>query len=460
MKLNISRTSVLFLALAWCSASLSLAQELDPALKDLINKGLHKSHSINIYDLDAEQAKADQKMAKSVFVPNVSISGSYTRLNDDIKLDDAAQQLLMGTQKLLIKEAVGMPFNAPLPPNTPLTEIPNIQDRNILKSSVDLDWVLFSGFEVTNAVKASKHKEASLHFLGDAQKDKIALQIIETYDKLALVYASEEVLVTSESYLKEQETYAKKAVANGLTTPIARKKIELAQQQLAAKELEYNHNKTLLIQVLHQLTGESTANLALLKPELQSLSSPSPVDTNKRNEIKALEEAEQASMYKSKMQKSSFIPKIALKGHYELIDDDLSLLDPKWFVGVGVRWNLFDGFESKLKSQKSTIERLKYKEQREEAEEVIALSAIKAQLGTESAIQNARVAQKEVELATATYDMVNKQYKNNLASINDVLNALSDVEKANFKLQQSYFNQRRAHADLLHANGILTSLYN
>ena len=51
--------------------------------------------------------------------------------------------------------------------------------------------------------------------------------------------------------------------------------------------------------------------------------------------------------------------------------------------------------------------------------------------------------------------MVNKQYKNNLASINEVLEALTDVEKANFKLQKSYFNERRAATDLLHAKGIL-----
>ena len=59
------------------------------------------------------------------------------------------------------------------------------------------------------------------------------------------------------------------------------------------------------------------------------------------------------------------------------------------------------------------------------------------------------------QLASDTYDMIDKQYKNNLVSINDVLDALNDLEKANFKLQESFFNQRRAVTDLLHAKGIL-----
>tara|TARA_R110002074_G_C12515926_1_gene663785 strand:+ start:81 stop:1394 length:1314 start_codon:yes stop_codon:yes gene_type:complete len=437
-----------------------MAQQLDPILKELISKGLDKSHRINVHDLDTEQAKVDQSLAKAVLLPKVTFNGSFTRLNDDITFDDDTQNLLIATQKLLIKEAVGIPFNDPFPGNIPLTEVANLQDQNILKSSVDLDWVLFSGLEVTNAIRASKHKEASLNYVGNAEKDKIALTIIETYDKLALVYASKRVLTTSENYLNEQEFYVKKAIENGLATPISRKKIELAQQQLASKALEFNHNKTVLIEVLHQLTGENRENLTLLHPQLQSLSTALVSNTEKRNEIRALEEAEKASLYKSKMEKSNFIPKLALKGHYEFIEDDLSLLDPKWFIGAGIKWNVFDGFQSHLKSKKSIIESQKYREQIEEAEEMIALSIIEAQLTYESSLQNTKIVQKEIDLASATYNMVDKQFKNNLASINDVLDALTDLEKAHFKLQESFFGQRRSIANLLHAKGILTAFYN
>ncbi len=73
----------------------------------------------------------------------------------------------------------------------------------------------------------------------------------------------------------------------------------------------------------------------------------------------------------------------------------------------------------------------------------------------ESSLQNTKIVQKEIELASDTYDMIDKQYKNDLASINDVLDALNDLEKANFKLQESFFNERRAVTDILHAKGIL-----
>ena len=455
MHKNTSRLNILLIVFTCFVPWVSMAQQLNPDLKDLISKGLKKSHTVNILSFNTEQSKIDQKLAKAVFLPKLTFNANYIRLNDDLTFDDDTQNLLIATQKLLIKEAVGIPFNDPFPENIPLTEITNLQDKNILKSSVDLDWVLFSGLEATNAIKASKHKEASLNYVGIAEKEKIALKIIEAYDKLALVYASKRVLNTSETYLDEQEYYVKKAIENGLATPIGRKKIELAQQQLAAKQLDFNHNKTLLVEVLHQLTGENRGSLYLLNPILHSFSMDVISGTEKRNEVKALEEAEKATLYKAKMEKSNFIPKLALKGHYEFIEDDLSLLDPKWYVGAGIKWNVFDGRQSWLKSEKSKIESQKYREQIEDANEMIALSIIKAELTYESSLQNIKIIQKEIELASDTYDMIDKQYKNNLVSINDVLDALNDVEKANFKLQESFFNQRRAVTDLLHAKGIL-----
>ena len=455
MQINKSRLIIFLIAIAWFIPSTSIAQQLDPILKNLISKGLDKSHSVNINNYDAEQAKIDQKLARSVFLPKITLNGSYTRLDDDITFDDDTQDLLIATQKLLIKEAAGIPFNNPFPESISLEAIPNLQNKNILKSSMDVDWVLFSGLEASNALKASKHKEASLNHLGMAEKDKIALIIIETYDKLALVNASKRVLTTTEKYLNEQEYYVKKAIEYGLATPISRKKIELAQQQLAGKLLEFDHNKTLLIEVLHQLTDESIENLSLLNPQLQPFATDSISSPEKRSEIKALEEAEKATLYKSKMEKSNFIPKLALKGHYEFIEDDLSLLDPKWFVGVGIKWNVFDGNQSRLKSKKSIIESKKYREQIEDANELIALNIIKTELSYESSLQNTKIVQKETELASDTYDMINKQYKNDLATISDVLDALKDLEKANFKLQESFFYQRRTITELLHAKGIL-----
>src|SRR5690554_7430735 len=143
MQINKVVFSFLFFSIAGLFSISSFSQQLDPVLQDLITKGVNKSQTVTINNIEAEQAKLDQRLAKSVFIPKVTLNGSYTRLNDDLKFDEDTQNLLMATQKLVIKEAAGLPFNAPFPDNIPLRETPNLQDKNILKSSVDVDWVLF-----------------------------------------------------------------------------------------------------------------------------------------------------------------------------------------------------------------------------------------------------------------------------------------------------------------------------
>jgi len=454
MKMRLLKTNLLYFLLAGLIPATALSQDIDPALDILIQKALEKNHGLNINRLEGEQARIDQKRAKAVFLPEITFNGSLTRLNDDITFDEDTQNLLLSTQKLLIKEAAGLPFNAAFPQDIPLQPANNLQDQNILRSSVDVDWVLFSGFEATNALKAGKHKEASLNYAGEAEKNKIVLNLIETYDKLALVNASQKVLAASEDHLQDQERFVKKAIENGLATPINRKKIELAQQRLEAKQLEFRQNKRLLIEVLHQITGENREVLRSLSPHLSAIASTG-IAAEKRAEVQALEEAEKAADYKSKMEKSNFIPKLALKGHYEFLEDDLSLLDPQWYVGVGIKWNVFDGGKSKLKSRKSQLEAQKYQEKIKEAEEMISLSIVKAEMSYEAALQNTRIAQKEIELAEATFEMLKKQHRNDLASISDVLDGLRDLESANFKLQESYFDQSKAATTLMHAKGIL-----
>ena len=61
----------------------------------------------------------------------------------------------------------------------------------------------------------------------------------------------------------------------------------------------------------------------------------------------------------------------------------------------------------------------------------------------------------QVQLSAETLDFVSRQYKNGLTTITELLNALNDLEKARFDLQQAYYEQRRSSLQLLDVNGTL-----
>ncbi len=440
----------------------ALGQNFDPVLKRLIHKAVKKNHDIKIKSYQIEQTRLDRQKAYKTFLPQLSLNASYTHLNDAIVLDPQLQLLLHGTEKLLIKEQLGIPFNAALPPGIPTTDIPPVVKQNNLKTSADLNWIIFSGLEATYAIKATKHQEKALTFAQKIAQKNTVKEIIETYDQLALVDASENVLNQMDEQLKIQEKKVKMAVKNGLAIQLDLNRIALAKQNLKIKRNEVQRNRTLLQTKLAQLTGEKMSFIKRLHPDLKPILLP----VNQLNgstkpvEISSLEEAAKAKQYQQKMAYSKYIPKIAIKGHYELRDKDLSMFDPKWYIGIGAKWQIFDGLKAYDDARKTQAEVKIYQEKIANAKELLNLASQNAELNYKIALKQIEMQKKAVDLAKQTYLLVEKQYQNGLTDITKVLSALTNWQKAKFNLQKTYLQQRKAAAELLYRKDLLTQLLN
>ena len=435
------------------------AQVFDQDVKFLIDNAYKNSSAIKINGYKADQVVTDRRIAQNNRLPRVSANATYTRLNDDIVFPQNLQDLLLGTQKLLIKEHLGLPFNSTFPSSIPLTPVDPIQTKNIFKVTGNAQMLLFSGFKIPMAVKATLHQQRAIELISDKERNKIIVSVNEAYNKLALVFASENVLNTSERVLNEQATFVEAAIKNGLATPIERQKIELAKQRLELKRVELASNKTLLVEKLHQLTGVESNVLENLKPNLQ----PMLVETNTltgkiatRIEIQSINEALQALTYKQKMEQTEFIPKLAVFGQYEFRKQNLSLLDPVWYAGLRLQWNLFDGFTAKENIYKIEMDKKIYEEQKKEINDLQKLSITKATVEFVTANQKINMTREQIVLAEKMYELTNKQYRNGLTTLTELLSSINEKEKTNLDLMTVYYEQRTAAIQLLDAKGILS----
>ncbi len=453
---------ILLLTILWSWSQPVLSQSFDPILKKLIVKAIDKNHDIKIDEYKIKQTQIDRQKAYKTFLPHLSLNASYTHLNDDIILDPQLQLLLLGTEKLLIKEQLGIPFNAALPPNIPVSDIPPITNQNLLKSSADIHWVIFSGFEASYAIKATKHKEKALTYAKKIALKNTIKEVANTYDQLALLEASEKVLKAAQKQLNLQEKKAKSALKNGLAIQLDLKRIALARQNLNIKRNDLQRQKVLLQTKLIQLTGENMPVIKALHPDLKPLLLPESIidKTIKPIEISSLEEAVKAKNYQQKMSYSKYIPKIAIKGHYELTDKDLSMLDPKWYVAIGAKWQLFDGLKAYDNARKTKLEAKIYQEKIVQTRDLLNLATKNAKLNYEIGLKEIDMQHQAVDLAKSTYDMVSKQYKNGLTDITKVLTALTNWQTANFNLQKAYYQQRQAAIELLYRKDLLDIINN
>ncbi len=429
------------------------AQLSDENLQYLLEAALAKDHSIKINEIEKKKTAFDKKKAWQTYLPSLSLNANYTRLDKDISLSDDLQKLLKGSQALLIKEALGIPFNSPLPPQVPLKDIPPIQEKNIYKSSVDGEWVLFAGGQVLFTEKALNHKEKALDYQEILLKKNRAQKVIDTYQKLALLQSSKKVLNQTQIYLDKQKEYVQKAIENGLTTDLDNQKILLAEQELKLKKLEVKNNTNLLVLQLSQLTGVPSEKIKQFKIELKPVwlkNHSSPIEN--RVEIKALKEVIQAKKYQKKAELGKYIPKIAAKGHYELRDKSLTMLDPKWYVGIGIKWDFIDGFKALNKAKKINLDTQIEEEKLANAKELIRLQQQQSNLNYKKALQQINMAKQKVVLAEKTYDYSLKKYKNGLIGITDLLDSMNKLEKAKMDLKESYYKENKSVIEWLKAN--------
>ena len=56
-------------------------------------------------------------------------------------------------------------------------------------------------------------------------------------------------------------------------------------------------------------------------------------------------------------ERADYLPDVAIFARYELYPDDLTVLDPRWAAGVGLEFNVFDGFARthRVKAARATV---------------------------------------------------------------------------------------------------------
>ncbi len=446
---------ITFLLLLLHAARITTAQFSNPEIERLFYAAIEKNDTLQLYSIRQQQTNIDIKNTRYSYLPRAGFNATYTRLNDDIIFPENLQTLLLGTQALLIKEKLGLGFNSALPPQVTLQQVSPIQQKNILKTTANAQVLLFSGGKIKNGIQAYQHQYNTYNYLSEKQKSKIWLDVAEVYDKLALLYASDAIITASEKILNEQTRFVDAAIKNGLATPLDRKKVELALQKMTLKKLENTTSKYILQKKMVQLTGISIQEITALRPTLIPAYAIDTTLTDERPELKALDEGIKATQYKRKAELAEYIPKVVAFGQYEFREKNLSLFDPRWFAGIRLQWNIFDGFTAKNNATKASLEQKALQIQKNTATELIALAKTKYTEDFMTATQKITLKKAAVQLTADTYDFINKQYHNGLTTLTELLSAITDWEKEKFELEQATYEQRKAALQLADLNGTL-----
>ncbi|MEN7551971.1 TolC family protein [Rapidithrix thailandica] len=469
--------------------------------KEMVEKALANSYRVKKQEHKVEEAKLSKEKVWNTYLPKVGVDAAYLRMGTEVTIkrdiSDITHQLQSGAGEAMhamqgnfqqylkdqaqaaaakgdyaLAQALQNPQTQALLGATQnyLTQssqqltglLPNqlgmaLRDQNLWFVDAHIDMVIFSGLQVPTMAKAAQEKMYAQEALVEKEKQAVMIETLMYFDKLAVIRQSEAVLTEMQSLLQEKRKFVEKAIENGLATQFDRTKIGIAEKNIEANLIKLSGGQSLVLSKLEQLTGVEKEALQALSPTLD-LWHIQAEESNLQNrpELKALKHSINALSQVHKSEKYSYLPKAKAFAHLAKGGSNLTEIDPVWFVGVGLKWEIFDGMQRKKDIQHSKLQVESMQLQKEETENLIALEFEKNYTDWQVKTQLVQVAEEKANEAHNALTIKDKEFENGLATTPDLIESQTEYEKAQLEHIQRLFEQRQSTAQLLRAMGILS----
>ena len=363
-----------------------------------------KNDGLKAESSDVKRAELKSSSAESMYLPSVSVSGSYTHLSDPVNIDisdfsNKANQILAG---------LGAHSRVP-------SEL-DLSKQDVFLADLHVLWPLYTGGKIDAAqdiyaaqVSEAKAKQAM-------KKDVEFLKLIKYYYG---VVVSESLLQTREKAQKALEIHYENAKKLKQEGQIAKIELLNAEVKLDAAKIETSKAKH-----KYEIASSALASVTKLRAKPSSKLF---VNENMKDEdyyknetqknyagLRLLDAKASQSKALVSIKEASWYPEVAAFGNYNLYKDDSPIMStlPTWFAGVMVK-----------------IDLLQRKDRSEDIQAAELLSA-KVRYLKAQAIEDLRL-------------LVEKTYKEMLSDYEEfnALNSSIELAKENYKLRKIAFKE-------------------
>ena len=319
----------------------------DITIQDAWQKVLQVNEGLKASKSEVTHSNRLKEAASSMYLPEINIGGSYTRMEKELAMDNPL-----------------LPLTPILPPSLHMPEKLSLQDQDVFMANLSVLWPIYTGGKIDAAQDVYQAKENEAKAKHQMEKDKTFLKLIKIYYGVVMSEALLKTRIEAQNALTHHYENAKKLKEAGqiASIEVLNAKVKLDSAKIETTKAKHNYEITKL--ALKELIGESqTPNSHLfidskLKEEEQF----------KKN---TLENYAGLNIIKSKrsqvdsliiIEKAAYQPTFFAFGNYLLYKDNSPLMDmtPDWIAGVGVKFNILsrDGKSEKIAAAKILKNRL------------------------------------------------------------------------------------------------------
>lgn len=469
---------VLVLILISLSAFPALASGQAISLSDAIELSLKNNEKIKQYEEKLTQKKFQDLESWGNFLPSLSFESSYNHLNEPMTIDlgpirDVIMTLQAKNQTELAniyKTMQGQPLNDQqraglyqqffsqldnaLPPFEETFKRQDYKTATLLGVQP-----LFTGGKLIAAKNfASEEKTSALVELKKVQNE-VVQEAVNNYLSLILMNNIVRTRLNVLNGIKKHRENAEKLLHEGLIANYHLLRAEVAEAE-AERNLSDDENRLELARI-------SLKNTMGLDESSRVIPSDSLVYTGVSDSLEYyLEDArknqpmlqliglkKEAASARYSAERANFLPTLAAFGKYEMLPQYLSSLEPRWAVGLQLKFNIFNGLKdySKLQNAVHMEREINYIEA--DAKRKIDLWVNKSYRDMINAKTRYEKLGKTLSLAAENLRLNDKRFESGMGTSLEVIDAQLSLEKNQIESLLSLYDYYKSLIDLYVVTG-------
>ncbi len=412
-----------------------------------------KNHpSMDNAKMEVASAKARVKEVRAVGLPQVSGTVNF-------------QHFLKQQATLLDPTAFG-------PPDTSMVEQePELQEvvfgtKNNLNASLDVNQLIFDGSYLVGIEAAELYVE-----LAEKQIRSSVIDIKDNVTKayfLVLISQANAILIDQNIQNVDRLLYeTTQLYENGFVEEIEVDRLTLSLSNLASQAGSAERQIEMSTSLLKFHMGYPVEDPILLTDSLETfvglaVENVDPdIAPKQRIELDLLDMQMDLKELEVKSIKKQYLPSLAAFGSLatSFQSDKFDLFEDKWlpFSLVGLRLSvpIFDGFQKRSQIQQREIEMIKFRNNKRQLEQSIALELAQARIDYQNATEQVNTQKASLELAEKIYNVSTIKYKEGMGSSLEVSSAEAQLYQTQGQYVKSLYDLIVARSSLERALGNL-----
>ncbi len=411
---------------------------------------------------EEKAAKRERQAAIGLRMPTISVNGAYSYLGDDVAIDlnGLKEPIQAGASQLLpaLDPAIGQAVMGLLNPLMGKSWEYVLQDRSVGFVGGSVTLPIFMGGKINVANKAARLNEATVKEQSAQTKNSLVSELVERYFGYTLASHVVEVRRQVLDGVKKHLSDARALEQNGMIASSERLYVEFkvseAERDLQNAIMQLETIKSALCNTLGQQTESRPVTAMFILEQIEGIDYYQQLAEEYNPLLNQVGLKKELAKQNVRLQRADFYPQVVAMGGGTFYNYQVSKLIPRWAVGVGVNFKIFNGLnrEYKYSAAKQTARRVETLEVKAANDISVLIESLYAQMDNYRNQMNSIDA--SMAFAKEYLKAKNAAFLEGMSSSSDLVDAELNLARVRIERMQVAYNYDVALARLLEAAGI------